>query len=134
MQLIGFGTLEKTGVDDDAVQSFFAPEFRNRLDATVKFGKVSEEVILMIVDKVLNETNKLLEKRGVKITILKSAKTWLRDNGYNETMGARPLKRLFEEKIKKPLSREILFGRLKDGGKVRVSLEGDELKFTYNGE
>ena len=59
---------------------------------------------------------------------------WLRDNGYNETMGARPLKRLFEEKIKKPLSREIMFGRLKDGGKVRVSLEGDELKFTYNGE
>ena len=131
---IGFGSLEKTGVDDDAVESFFAPEFRNRLDATVKFGKLNEEIILMIVDKVLNETNKLLEKRGVKITILKSAKMWLRDNGYNETMGARPLKRLFEEKIKKPLSREILFGRLKDGGKVRVSLEGDELKFTYNGE
>ena len=68
------------------------------------------------------------------INILKPAKVWLSENGYNETMGARTLKRLFEEKVKKPLSREILFGRLKDGGKVRVSLEGDELKFTYNGE
>ena len=86
----------------------------------------------MIVDKILDETNALLAKKKVKITILKSAKVWLSENGYNETMGARPLKRLFEEKVKKPLSREILFGRLKDGGTVRVTLEKDELVFTYS--
>ena len=129
---IGFGSLERTGVDDEAVESFFAPEFRNRLDATVKFNKLSKKIILMIVDKILDETNALLANKKVKITILKSAKVWLSENGYNETMGARPLKRLFEEKVKKPLSREILFGRLKNGGTVRVTLEKDELVFTYS--
>ena len=129
---IGFGSLQRIGVDDDAVESFFAPEFRNRLDATVKFNKLSKEIILLIVDKILNETNALLANKKIKINILKPAKVWLSDNGYNETMGARPLKRLFEEKVKKPLSREILFGRLKDGGTVRVTLEKDELVFTYS--
>jgi|TARA_B100000315_G_C14583161_1_gene591566 ATP-dependent Clp protease ATP-binding subunit ClpA len=129
---IGFGSLQRIGVDDDAVEGFFAPEFRNRLDATVKFNKLSKEIILLIVDKILAETNVLLANKKVKITMLKSAKVWLSENGYNETMGARPLKRLFEKKVKKPLSREILFGRLKDGGTVRVTLEKDELVFTYN--
>ena len=129
---IGFGSLQRIGVDDDAVESFFAPEFRNRLDATVKFNKLSKEIILLIVDKILDETNALLANKKIKINILKPAKVWLSDNGYNETMGARPLKRLFEEKVKKPLSREILFGRLKDGGTVRVTLEKDELVFTYS--
>lgn len=129
---IGFGSLQRIGVDDEAVEGFFAPEFRNRLDATVKFNKLSKEIILLIVDKILDETNVLLAKKKVKITMLKSAKIWLSENGYNETMGARPLKRLFEEKVKKPLSREILFGRLKDGGTVRVTLEKDELVFTYS--
>ena len=129
---IGFGSLQRTGVDDDAVESFFAPEFRNRLDATVKFNKLTKSIILLIVDKILNETNALLANKKVKITILKAAKVWLSENGYNETMGARPLKRLFEEKIKKPLSREILFGCLKNGGTVRVTLENNELFFTYS--
>jgi len=131
---IGFGSLQRIGVDDEAVESFFAPEFRNRLDATVKFNKLSKEIILMIVDKILDETNALLANKKVKINILKPAKVWLSENGYNETMGARPLKRLFEEKVKKPLSREILFGKLKHGGKVRVSLVNNELVFAYNGE
>jgi ATP-dependent Clp protease ATP-binding subunit ClpA len=129
---IGFGSLQRTGVDEEAVDSFFAPEFRNRLDATVKFNKLSKDIILLIVDKILNETNALLANKKVKINILKPAKVWLSDNGYNETMGARPLKRLFEEKVKKPLSREILFGRLKDGGTVRITLENNELVFTYS--
>ena len=129
---IGFGSLQRIGVDDDAVDSFFAPEFRNRLDATVKFNKLTKGIILLIVDKILDETNALLANKKVKITILKAAKVWLSENGYNETMGARPLKRLFEEKVKKPLSREILFGRLKDGGTVRVTLENNELVFTYS--
>lgn len=129
---IGFGSLERTGVDDDAIESFFAPEFRNRLDATVKFSKLTKDITLMVVDKILDETNKLLEKKNVKISLLKPAKLWLCENGYNDKMGARPLKRLFEEKIKKPLSREILFGRLKDGGTVRITVENGELIFTYN--
>jgi len=129
---IGFGSLQRTGVDEEAVDSFFAPEFRNRLDATVKFNKLSKDIILLIVDKILNETNALLANKKVKINILKPAKVWLSDNGYNETMGARPLKRLFEEKVKKPLSREILFGRLKNGGTVRITLENNELVFTYS--
>tara|TARA_B100002003_G_scaffold151771_1_gene140673 strand:- start:1855 stop:2358 length:504 start_codon:yes stop_codon:yes gene_type:complete len=131
---IGFGSLQRIGADDKAVESFFAPEFRNRLDATVKFDKLSKDIILFIVDKLLDETNVLLSNKKVKISILKSARVWLSENGYNETMGARPLKRLFEEKIKKPLSREILFGKLKHGGKVRVSLVNNELVFAYNGE
>jgi ATP-dependent Clp protease ATP-binding subunit ClpA len=129
---IGFGSQVKVGEDDKAIESFFAPEFRNRLDATVKFERLTSEVILLIVDKIINETNALLKDRNIKISLLKEVKLWLRDKGYNETMGARPLKRLFEERIKKPLSREILFGQLKDGGKVRVSLVGGELNFEYN--
>lgn len=129
---IGFGSQLRVGEDDKAIESFFAPEFRNRLDATVKFERLTEEVILLIVDKVINETNELLKDRNIKISLLKEVKLWLRDKGYNETMGARPLKRLFEERIKKPLSREILFGQLKDGGKVRVSLVEGELNFEYS--
>jgi ATP-dependent Clp protease ATP-binding subunit ClpA len=129
---IGFGSLEIVGADDSAVESFFAPEFRNRLDATVKFGKLTKAIILKIVDKIIDETNVLLQPKKVKISMLKNTKVWLSENGYNETMGARPLKRLFEDKIKKPLSREILFGRLKDGGTVRVTVENDEIKFTYS--
>jgi ATP-dependent Clp protease ATP-binding subunit ClpA len=129
---IGFGSQVRVGEDDKAIESFFAPEFRNRLDATVKFERLTGEVILLIVDKIINETNALLKDRNIKISLLKEVKLWLRDKGYNETMGARPLKRLFEERIKKPLSREILFGQLKDGGKVRVSLVDGELNFEYN--
>ena len=129
---IGFGSQVRVGEDDKAIESFFAPEFRNRLDATVKFERLTGEVILLIVDKIINETNALLKDRNIKISLLKEVKLWLRDKGYNETMGARPLKRLFEERIKKPLSREILFGKLKDGGKVRVSLVDGELNFEYN--
>ena len=101
----------------------------NRIVATS-----TSDIILLIVDKILDETNALLANKKVKINILKPAKVWLSENGYNETMGARPLKRLFEEKVKKPLSREILFGKLKHGGKVRVSLVNNELVFAYNGE
>lgn len=129
---IGFGSQLRVGEDDKAIETFFAPEFRNRLDATVKFERLTEEVILLIVDKIINETNQLLKDRSIKISLLKEVKLWLRDKGYNETMGARPLKRLFEERIKKPLSREILFGQLKDGGKVRVSLVAGELNFEYS--
>ncbi len=129
---IGFGSLEIVGADDSAVESFFAPEFRNRLDATVKFGKLTKAIILKIVDKIIDETNVLLQPKKVKISMLKNTKVWLSENGYNETMGARPLKRLFEEKIKKPLSREILFGQLKNGGSVRVTVENDEIIFTYS--
>ena len=129
---IGFGSQVRVGEDDKAIETFFAPEFRNRLDATVKFERLTEEVILLIVDKIITETNQLLKDRNIKISLLKDVKLWLRDKGYNETMGARPLKRLFEERIKKPLSREILFGQLKDGGKVRVSLVEGQLHFEYN--
>ena len=127
---IGFSDLERDGEDDKAMNEFFAPEFRNRLDATVKFKKLSQDVVHGIVDKFINSLNVQLQDKNVKIALDDSAKAWLSKHGYNPKMGARPLARLIDEKIKSPLSREMLFGRLVNGGTANFTVKDDALDFT----
>ena len=113
---IGFGDQAKTKEIEKAVEKFFTPEFRNRLDAVVKFNKLNEDLMLMIVDRLIKETNELLStnETGIKVLVTDVAKKQLSLDGYAPSMGARPLKRVFEEQIKKPLSKKILFEDLKN--------------------
>ena len=127
---IGFGELEKNDEDDKAVKNFFAPEFRNRLDATIKFSKLSSTVVESIVKKFINELNAQLKDKNIVITADNSAIKWLSDKGYSPKMGARPLGRVIDSKIKTPLSKRVLFGDLVDGGKVAISIQNDEPCFT----
>jgi ATP-dependent Clp protease ATP-binding subunit ClpA len=113
---IGFGDPVKQGEMNRAVENFFAPEFRNRLDAVIEFNKLENTQMLLIVDRLVDDTNKLLNSNNstVRIKITDAARTQLAEQGYEPAMGARPLKRLFEEEIKKPLSKKILFDKLTD--------------------
>ena len=129
---IGFGELGKDGEDDKAVKKFFAPEFRNRLDAIIKFSSLSRDVVCQIVDKFVSELNLQIKDKRVEIVLENAARDWLADNGFDKKMGARPLGRLIDNKIKSPLSRRILFGDLKDGGRVTVSVNGKELDFAVS--
>jgi ATP-dependent Clp protease ATP-binding subunit ClpA len=129
---IGFGDLSKEGEDDKAVKKFFAPEFRNRLDAVIKFGKLSPEVVVQIVKKFVEELNSQLKDKGIEIVAGANAVKWLAEKGYDKKMGARPLARLIDNKIKSPLSRRVLFGDLVDGGRVTVTVENDDLSFNIS--
>jgi ATP-dependent Clp protease ATP-binding subunit ClpA len=126
---IGFGGLEKQGEDDKAVKKFFAPEFRNRLDAVIKFTKLSKDVVCQIVDKFVNELNTQLKDKNIEIKLTPAARIWLADKGYDSKMGARPLARIIDNQIKSPLSRRVLFGDLKEGGYVHVDIANDTLVF-----
>jgi ATP-dependent Clp protease ATP-binding subunit ClpA len=128
---IGFGNQEKTGEVDKAIKDFFAPEFRNRLDGIIKFNKLGQDEMKLIVSRFVDELNDLVADKKITVTCLARARDWLAENGFDPKMGARPMARLFEERIKKPMAKEILFGALKNGGKVRVSTENNELKVTY---
>jgi ATP-dependent Clp protease ATP-binding subunit ClpA len=127
---IGFGDLDREGEDDKAVKKYFAPEFRNRLDAIIKFSSLSQETVVQIVKKFIGDLNNQLKDKGIEIVAGSNAVKWLADKGYDKKMGARPLARLIDNKIKSPLSRRVLFGDLVDGGRVNVGLDGDELTFT----
>ena len=128
---IGFGDGIKQGETSKAVKAFFSPEFRNRLDATVEFNKLLPEQMLLIVDRLVVDTNKLLESNDSTITIAltPNARTQLSEDGYEPTMGARPLKRLFEDKIKKPLSKKILFEGMENHA-VLVDWDGVDYNFA----
>jgi ATP-dependent Clp protease ATP-binding subunit ClpA len=128
---IGFGALERTGEDDKALNSLFSPEFRNRLDAIVKFNKLTKENMGLIVDKFIGQLNKLAADKQVTITLGADAREWLADKGFDPKMGARPLARLIQNSIKKPLSREMLFGELVNGGTVKVTAGKDGLVFKF---
>ena len=127
---IGFGELVKDDEDDKAVKKFFAPEFRNRLDATIKFTGLSDETMCTIVGKFINELNAQIKDKNIEIIPDSNAVRWLATKGYDKKMGARPLARLIDNQIKSPISRKILFGELKDGGNVYVHIVNDELCFT----
>ena len=114
-----------------AVNKFFSPEFRNRLDAMVEFVALQREHIDMIVEKSINELNDMLAEKNVRIELSPDAKVWMRERGYIPDMGARPLQRVINDNIKKPLSKEILFGALVDGGVARIEIVDDEVTFTY---
>ena len=127
---IGF-TNSNDGASYEAVKKFFSPEFRNRLDGMVEFVSLEREHIDMIVDKTINEINEMLKEKNVTLSLSPEARTWLRDRGYQPDMGARPLQRVVNDHIKKPLSKEILFGKLIDGGQVLINIENDEVRFEY---
>jgi ATP-dependent Clp protease ATP-binding subunit ClpA len=130
---IGFGSTKREGDDMEAINRLFTPEFRNRLDAIIPFGALPVPVIHQVVQKFVMQLEAQLSERQVTFTLSPDAVAWLADKGYDEKMGARPLSRVIQEHIKKPLANELLFGGLKNGGNVKVfvvkNAEGkDELK------
>jgi ATP-dependent Clp protease ATP-binding subunit ClpA len=127
---IGFGDLGKDGEDDKAVKKFFAPEFRNRLDSIVKFTSLSHNTVCQIVEKFISELNAQVKEKNIEIVATTEAVDWMATKGYDKKMGARPLARLIDNKIKSPLSRRILFGDLKDGGVITISIVNDDLDFA----
>ena len=130
---IGFGSSERVGEDDAAMKRFFPPEFRNRLDATIKFDKLAEDTMKSIVKKFLLELNTMTLEKNVEVNATDEAIDWLMKKGFNAKLGARPLQRVIDEEIKKPLSRMILFGELTEGGMVEVGLSNDAVpKLTVN--
>lgn len=128
---IGFMNIEREIEMKDSVDRFFAPEFRNRLDGIIKFGKLSKESMQKIVKKFVEELNLLIKDKGIHLKLTKSAIDYLVEKGFNPKMGARPLQRTINEKIKLPLSREILFGKLVNGGIVDVDIEDNNIKLNY---
>jgi ATP-dependent Clp protease ATP-binding subunit ClpA len=122
----GFTRNKREGDDIEAINRMFAPEFRNRLDATITFAHLSPEIIAQVVEKFVLQLEAQLADRAVTIELSEEASRWLVANGYDELMGARPMSRIIQEHIKKPLADEVLFGRLKSGGHVRVILTKDE--------
>jgi ATP-dependent Clp protease ATP-binding subunit ClpA len=128
---VGFGSLERGDETDGAINSFFKPEFRNRLDGIIKFGKLDHATMAKIVKKFIDELNALLKDKNVAVKVDAEAAELLIKKGFNRKMGARPLQRTIDEMIKKPMSKEILFGRLTNGGLVEITAENGELKLNY---
>ena len=131
---IGFGDAKKIGADETAYKKHFSPEFRNRLDARIPFQQLQPEAMACIVDKFMKEIETQLAERDVVIKLEEDARAYLAEKGYDPDMGARPLARLMEDELKKPLTNELLFGNLEDGGLVRVGTStlkegGKELTF-----
>jgi ATP-dependent Clp protease ATP-binding subunit ClpA len=122
----GFHRSKREGDDTEAINRLFSPEFRNRLDAIVPFSRLPQEVIARVVDKFILQLEAQLADRNVTIELAEEARAWLVANGYDEAMGARPMARVIQTQIKTPLADEVLFGRLKNGGVVRVVVTGDE--------
>jgi len=124
----GFTRTKREGDDTEAINRMFTPEFRNRLDATITFGHLPPAIIAKVVEKFVMQLEAQLDDRGVTIELSEEAAAWLTENGYDELMGARPMSRVIQEKVKQPLADEVLFGRLKNGGHVRVVVKEEEGK------
>jgi len=124
---IGFGSTKRTGDDEEAINRLFAPEFRNRLDAIVPFGTLPTPVVHKVVEKFIMQLEAQLAERNVTFELTKDAISWIAKKGFDDRMGARPLGRVIQEHIKKPLADEVLFGKLQKGGTVKVKLTKDKL-------
>ena len=130
---IGFGKSERTGEDDKALKKFFPPEFRNRLDAVIKFDKLSKDTMKSVVKKFLLELNTMTMEKDVEVNATDDAIEFLMTKGFDAKLGARPLQRVIDDEIKKPLSKMMLFGKLTEGGMVEVGLSDDIVpKLTVN--
>ena len=116
---------------DKAIKSFFAPEFRNRLDEVVKFNSLTQDIIVKVVAKFIKSINDSIKDKNIKISISLKAKKQLALLGYDKAMGARPLQRVIRDKIKEPITNEILFGELKEGGEVSIDFKSNEFVFNY---
>ncbi len=128
---IGFGREVRLGDDEEAIKRMFTPEFRNRLDSVIGFNNLSPAAMSQVVDKFVMELEVQLGDRGVSIELTAAARAWLAERGYEPAFGARPLARVIQEHVKKPLAEELLFGRLSKGGTVLVDIAGDEPVFSY---
>jgi ATP-dependent Clp protease ATP-binding subunit ClpA len=124
---IGFSQQDHSTDAMETIKKSFSPEFRNRLDAIIQFKQLSTEIITQVVDKFLFEFEAQLEEKGVSLTVDDEARTWLAMHGYDPQMGARPMARVIQENIKKPLAEELLFGKLANGGSVHIAVEDDKL-------
>jgi len=130
---IGFGRDRREGEDTAAIERTFTPEFRNRLDAVISFAPLPKEVILRVVEKFVLQLEAQLMDRNVTIELTPKAAQWLADKGYDDKMGARPLGRVIQEHIKKPLAEELLFGKLAKGGVVKVKVKNGDLELDLAG-
>ena len=130
---IGFGSSVRDGDDNEAITRMFTPEFRNRLDAVIAFSHLPPEIVRKVVEKFILQLEAQLSERQINIELSTEAADWLAVKGYDQQMGARPLARIIQEHIKKPLAEEVLFGKLAKGGTVRILLKGNELAFQYLG-
>lgn len=131
---IGFTKQDHTSDGMEAIKKGFTPEFRNRLDGIIQFGALPLSVVKTVVDKFLVELQAQLDDKGVHLNVSDEAVAWLAEHGYDEKMGARPMSRLIQEKVKKPLAEEILFGSLASGGEVDVLIRNDELQISIEEE
>ncbi|SFG43419.1 ATP-dependent Clp protease ATP-binding subunit ClpA [Palleronia marisminoris] len=131
-EAIGFGRDKREGEDTAAIERTFTPEFRNRLDAVISFGSLPKEVIMRVVEKFVLQLEAQLMDRNVSIELTAEAAEWLADKGYDDKMGARPLGRVIQEHIKKPLAEELLFGDLAKGGVVQVSVKDGAIDLRIN--
>jgi ATP-dependent Clp protease ATP-binding subunit ClpA len=130
---VNIGFTEQTTVEGDwmaAVNRLFTPEFRNRLDAIIQFKALDTTTILSVVNKFVAELEEQLSARNVILEVDNAARIWLSEHGYDQKMGARPMSRLIQEHIKKPLAEELLFGALSNGGQVKVTVEKGKIHFV----
>ncbi|MDR9395270.1 ATP-dependent Clp protease ATP-binding subunit ClpA [Roseovarius sp. SYSU LYC5161] len=130
---VGFGRDRREGEDTAAIERTFTPEFRNRLDAVISFGPLPKSVILRVVEKFVLQLEAQLMDRDVTIELTKPAAEWLAEKGYDDKMGARPLGRVIQEHIKKPLAEELLFGKLAKGGLVKVGVKDGKIDLKLEG-
>ncbi len=130
-EAIGFGRIGREGEDEEAIKRLFTPEFRNRLDATIAFAGLTPEIVGRVVEKFVMQLEAQLADRNVTIELSSSAKEWLAERGYDRNYGARPLARVIQEHIKKPLAEELLFGKLVTGGAVKVGMKDGALDFEF---
>jgi ATP-dependent Clp protease ATP-binding subunit ClpA len=125
---IGFTQADNQSDGMEAIKRLFSPEFRNRIDAIIQFGSLDARTIERVVEKLIVEVEMQLEQKGVTLTLDDAARAWIAEKGYDVKMGARPMARVIQEHIKRPLAEELLFGRLAGGGQVRVSVSADGSK------
>ena len=128
---LGFNRDKREGEDVEAIDKLFNPEFRNRLDSIISFSSLPDKVIARVVEKFIVELETQLDNKNVFIQISEKAALWIGKQGYDENMGARPLSRLIQEKIKKPIAEQILYGKLSKGGNIKLDIKNNELTFEY---
>ncbi|MGY8874714.1 MAG: AAA family ATPase, partial [Gammaproteobacteria bacterium] len=129
---IGFNEQDHSLDYEGELKKIFTPEFRNRLSEIIYFNKLNEEVVVFVVNKFLFELEDVLEKKNVSLIVSDAARKWFAENGYDSMMGARPMMRLIEREVRKPLADELLFGKLSSGGTVKVGVSKDKIALTIS--
>ena len=129
---IGFNSARSKDDNNDAINKIFSPEFRNRIDSIIHFNHLNKEIVLSIVDKFIIQVEAQLEDKGVSLSIDKKAKEYLADIGYDEVYGARELSRVIQEKVKKPMAEELIFGALSKGGHVDITIDKNQISLKYS--